>query len=210
MLQRVFVDSNVLVSRTTRDWLFLLRDEIKGMYQVHSTFDVLVEVARAWRRLRPKDDGSAASRLFEHLKSNLDELLDDFDCQIDFDGADPDDRHVHAAAVAANAHILLTSNERDFGNPDLLPYEIQNPDDFFCLVDDGAPDAVRAVALQQVKYWRSQSAAGKSSKTLVDALIDAGCPRFAERVQSHVQQLAGPSVRKAPDQSMRGRPSRSR
>lgn len=191
MLQRVFVDSNVLVSRTTRDWLFLLRNEVGGMYQVHSTFDVLVEAVRAWRRIRPKDDGAAATRLFEHLKSNLDELLEDFDGAIEFVGTDPDDSHVHAAAVAAGAHILLTSNGCDFGDPDKLPYEIQTPDEFLCLVDDGASDSVRAVTMDQISYWQSRSKLTQGTPLLVGALVAAGCPKFAERVREHITTLTG-------------------
>lgn len=191
MIQRVFVDSNAFVSRTTRDWLFLLRNEAEGMYQVHSSFDVLVEAVRAWRRIRPKDDGSAATRLFDHLKSNLDELLDDFDGTIEFDGADPDDSHVHAAAVVAGAHILLTSHGRDFGDPDMLPYEVQTPDEFFCLVDDGASHSVRAVTMQQVNYWQSRSTLAQEVPSLVDALVAAGCPKFAERVRAHITTLTG-------------------
>jgi hypothetical protein len=32
MLHRDFVDAIVLLSRTTRDWLFLLRDETQQMF----------------------------------------------------------------------------------------------------------------------------------------------------------------------------------
>lgn len=116
-LQRVFVDANVLVSRTTRDWLFLLRNETQGMFQVHSTFDVIVEAVRAFRRLHPRADGSESKRLFDLLEQNLDELLGDFDGDVDFAGGDPGDLHVHAAAVASDAHVLLNAEREGLRGP---------------------------------------------------------------------------------------------
>lgn len=49
MLQRGFVDANVLLSRTTSDWLFLLRNETQEMFQLPSTIDVGSETVRAHR-----------------------------------------------------------------------------------------------------------------------------------------------------------------
>ncbi|WP_166805971.1 PIN domain-containing protein [Cryobacterium sp. TMT1-3] len=151
MLQRVFVDANVLLSRTTRDWLFLLRNETQQMFQLHSTIDVVTETVRARRRLQPELDGNITRRLHDDLIENLDEVVADFDGSIEFHGSDPHDRHVHAAATAAASNFLLTSNGSDFGNPDLLPYEIYTPDEFFLLVDDGAQDSVRRVTKAQLK-----------------------------------------------------------
>jgi len=195
MLQRVFVDANVLLSRTTRDWLFLLRNETQQMFQLHSTIDVVTETVRARRRLQPELDGNITRRLHDDLIENLDEVVADFDGSIEFHGSDPHDRHVHATATAAASNFLLTSNGSDFGNPDLLPYEIYTPDEFFLLVDDGAQDSVRRVTQAQLKYWSAKRARGHSVKPLPAALTDAGCPLFADRVNRHVRFLAGPPPR---------------
>ena len=195
MLQRVFVDANVLLSRTTRDWLFLLRNETQQMFQLHSTIDVVTETVRARRRLQPELDGNITRRLHDDLIENLDEIVADFDGSVEFHGSDPDDRHVHAAAIAGGSNILVTSNGGDFGDPDLLPYEIYTPDEFFLLVDDGAQDSVRRVTMAQLKYWNAKRARGHSVKPLPGALIDAGCPIFAARVSGHVRFLAGPPPR---------------
>ena len=40
----MFVDANVLFSKTCRDWLYFLRQENEGMFQLCSTNDVMVEV----------------------------------------------------------------------------------------------------------------------------------------------------------------------
>ncbi|WP_092554493.1 PIN domain-containing protein [Herbiconiux ginsengi] len=191
MLQRVFVDSNVLYSRTTRDWLFLLRNETRDMFQVHSSIDVVVEVVRAVRREKPQLDGAITRSFHDQLINNLDEIQPDYDARVEFSGADPDDLHVHAAAIAAKADLLLTSDGRDFGDPDALPYELYEPDAFFVLVDDGAAEMVLRVVMKQVAYWKGKSDAGRQVKGVVQALEDANCPLFAERVGAHLELLSG-------------------
>lgn len=191
MAQRVFVDSNVLASRTLRDWLFLLRNETGMMFQVHTTFDVLIEAVRVFRRRHPDADGRATKDLFDHLQNNVDEVLGDFPGNVDFDGADRHDLHVHAATLACRADKLLTANTRDFPESDDLPYEVYAPDDFFLLVDDSAPSRVMSVTRTQAQYWQRRRDMGHTVKALDDALIDAGCIAFAERVHKHLRTLSG-------------------
>lgn len=57
MTQRVFVDANVFFSRTLTDWLFLLRFETEGMFQVHTTEDVFAEVIYRMRKKNPTAPG---------------------------------------------------------------------------------------------------------------------------------------------------------
>lgn len=182
MPHRVFVDSNVLVSRAIRDWLFLLRHETDGMFQTHSTVDVIAESVRAVRRMKPRLDGAITHELQRRLIENLDEIQATFDGTLPFAGRDRDDFHVHAAAVASHADILLTSNGRDFGDPATLPYDIWTPDEFFVLVDDSAPAHVARVTADQHRYWSAKP----SQRNLADALVAADCPRFAARVARHV------------------------
>lgn len=68
---------------------------------------------------------------------------------------------------------------------DSLPYEVYRPDEFFELVDDGVPQLVRRVAAQQEAYFLEKD----GSVDLCSALRSAGCPRFANRVCDHLQQL---------------------
>lgn len=80
---------------------------------------------------------------------------------------------------------------KDFGDLDALPYEVYTPDQFFCLVDDGAPDSVREVCRDQIAYWNRRKRDGKKVKPLADALREAGCPEFATHVKTHVIVLSG-------------------
>ena len=188
MLQRVFLDANVLCSRTLRDWTCLLRLRTDGMFQLHTTEDVLAETIRTLRRLRPDLPGGAVTRLRTAVLGAIDELVEDFDATVPYTGSDPDDRHVHAAALACGAHILLTE-DRGFVTNDDTAYEVYRCDEFFVLVDDSAPWIVRDVVREQARYWSSRPRGAR--KSLPGALRDADCPTFAGRVERHLRFLAG-------------------
>lgn len=161
------------------------------MFQLHTSFDVLMETVRVTRRRNPTADGSLTSELFYRLSDLLDEVLGDFDGSVDFVGPDVDDHHVHAAALASRADKLLTANSKDFPEDDESPYEVYTPDEFLTLVDDSAPHLVLSVTRQQVAYWAARRANGAPRKSLDQALVDAGCPEFAGRVRRHLRVLAG-------------------
>lgn len=192
VLRRVFVDADVLVSRTTRDWLFMLRLHTAGMFQLHTTPDVLYETLAAWRDLHPDADGRKVPQLEAHLRKMVDEVLLDFPGDVKFGGRDSGDRHVKAAADHCRADILLSGNVADFGDPDELSYDLYTPDEFFCLVDDSAPHAVLAVTRQQNEYWNGRRVEGETVRRLGQALRLAGCEEFADRVHAHLITLCGP------------------
>ncbi|ROP61116.1 PIN domain-containing protein [Curtobacterium sp. ZW137] len=188
MHQRVFVDANVLCSRTLRDWTCLLRLRTDGMFQLHTSEDVLAEVVYTLRRLRPERSGGAVTRLRAAILASMDELIDEFDATLSYTGPDPDDRHVHAAAVAGGADILLTE-DRGLGNNDHALYTVHRCDEFFVLIDDSAPWMVRDVVQMQGRYWATRP--NRASGGLARALRDAGCPEFAARVERHLRALSG-------------------
>lgn len=163
------------------------------MYQVHSTEDVLSETVSTLRDRNPAWNGGAISRLRARLVESLDELVDDFDGSIDYFGEDPDDRHVHAGAVAAQAHILLTEDAglHRMGQAVDLPYSVYNCDDFFCLIDDSTPLLVQRATYDQQVYWNDSKKLGAPPRGLVKMLEDSGCPNFALRVNMHLRTLSG-------------------
>jgi predicted nucleic acid-binding protein len=70
---------------------------------------------------------------------------------------DPDDRHVLAAAIRANASIIITTNLKDFPDEALAPYdvEVQHPDDFILYLLDRQPDRVCEAARIQRQRLRN-------------------------------------------------------
>lgn len=190
MTIRVLADANVLYSRTLRDWLILLELQSgTGLFKNYWTEDILSEVLYRMRRERPGAPGRYIANVHDKIVNSLEGgRVDDFEIDGSFPGSDPNDQHVHAAAIACGASYVITM---DGGfrsasiDPDALPYEVHSPDSFFVLVDDSAPRRVRAVTEEQDKYWSRRPGA----KSLADALRDAGCPEFAERVLQHLCQL---------------------
>jgi predicted nucleic acid-binding protein len=100
----------------------------------------------------------------------------------------PKDRHVLAAAIHANARVIVTSNLRDFPSRALAPYgiEAQPPDDFLCALLDAAHEQMVELIIEQ--------AAGltKTPKTPEDVLSAVGllAPRFAGRMRRLIREAA--------------------
>ena len=196
MITKVLPDANVLYSKTLRDWLFLIRNEVSnGMYTVQSTEDILAEVTYNFRRNNQTIDGGKVARLVSHLRDSVDGLIPESQDDPNYSGTDQNDRHVHAAALAGEGVTVLTF-DGGLLRLDDDRYEVCTPDDFFCLADDSYPFVVRAVALKQHKYWRSRTPKGKS---LPDALKLAGCPEFADRVRLRLGEgLRRPALQTEP------------
>lgn len=161
------------------------------MFQLYTSEDVIAETLSKLRDNNPRWDGGQTTRIRAAIIEVFDELVDDFDGKIDYSGSDPHDFHVHAAAIAANAEILLTCDGGLLNQPnaDVLNYEAFHPDDFFVLVNDSAPLDVRAATMEQLNYQVQRN--GERNSRIVDSLIGAGCPKFAEVVRMHFIDLSG-------------------
>lgn len=187
----MFVDADVLYSATVRYWLFQLRVSTPSMFQLHTSEDVLAEVIAKLRDNNPRWDGRQTVRIREDILEIVDEVLTDFDGSVPYEGSDPNDFHVHAAAIGCRADILLTCDTGLLRQPnaDDLSYEAYHPDDFFVLLNDSAPLDVRQATYDQMIYSVRTHGARKSR--MVQSLQDAGCPEFAKVVNRHLQDLAG-------------------
>lgn len=185
---RVFLDANVLYPRTLRDWLCLLSYEgTPPLYYAYASEDVLAEVLYHLRKDHPGWDGTMIHAVRQSIVGSLQPLVHDYRVG-DHPRKDPGDAHVHAAAVAAQADYLVTSNVRDFAQDDAaLPYEVVGPDEFLCLVSDAAPSVVRAVTKRQMGYWASR----RDESKLPEYLERSRCPRFAARVREHQRSIGG-------------------
>jgi hypothetical protein len=188
VLQRVFVDADVLASHTAYQWLALLRHET-GAFQLHSSAAVVIDAVRVWRRQDPSRRPGPSRRRLDHLVASLDEVIGDLDAAIDLDDDRPVDTDASAtrAATIGGAHVLISANADRADAEDLLPVEIYAPDEFLSLVDDTAPLDVRSVTLLQEQRIPPADA---RPERLTAALAAAGCPAFADRVSSHLRARA--------------------
>ena len=187
MPHRVFVDADVLAARTPYAWLGLLRDET-GAFQLHSSPAVVADAVRLWRSRDPAAREAAAPRRLALLTASLDEVIGGADTEAEPGVGGRVGDSAIADAVATGAQLLLSSSTRAGEDDDRLPFEICTPDEFLCLTDDAAPAAVREVARRRAAVH--EVARQRAAEPLVDALLAAGCPAFAERVASHLRAIA--------------------
>lgn len=191
LIGKVFLDANVLYSRTVRDWLGLLyTDEVfEPPFHAYWSEDVLGEAIYHLRRKHPTWDGAKIAMIRDHIASTFENgRVTDFAIDGSYAGADPGDAHVHAACVSCGADYLLTENGRDFpqGLADELPYEVLTPDEFLQLVDDAFPQLVARAVQKQIAYWARRT----GDVDLDGSLRKANCPGFAVRVVGHLRQQA--------------------
>lgn len=186
--QRVLVDSNILYSKCLRDWLgVLVTREIEAGFVVHWTEEILADVIKHLRRNHPEWSGAQTRRVHDVIVETFwNGRVEDFVVDGSYAGKDPEDAYVHAAALACDAHYLLTVNTRDFPDTDALTYEVLSPDEFLLLVDDSTPSLVRLAVGDQVRYWLQR----EGEADLPGQLRRSGCPHFAERVRRHLQAIS--------------------
>ncbi|MDN4483209.1 PIN domain-containing protein [Demequina lignilytica] len=189
MPTRILVDANVLMSRILRDAVLILQIEAPGMFSTCWTEDILTETLYHVRRNNQQLSGDQMVRIRELITGSMTEQISSYEI-VDLDGLrDPDDRHVHSAAVAGAVAMVVTQ-DRDFLDlddevADGLPYDILSIDDFLVLADDSGPAHVRRMVARQWEYWRKRDPAAD----LPARFRLANCPRFAARVAAHVLNL---------------------
>ncbi|HRW19253.1 MAG TPA: PIN domain-containing protein, partial [Dermatophilaceae bacterium] len=109
----VFVDSNVLYSKTLLDWVALLYTdrEIEAPFTVYWSDDVMAEAMYHLRRDNPHWSGARIARFRERLQEAFEiGHVRDYEIDNSYTGPDTHDAHVHAAASACGADYLLTCN----------------------------------------------------------------------------------------------------
>jgi predicted nucleic acid-binding protein len=95
---------------------------------------------------------------------------------------DPKDRHVLAAAVAADSELIVTFDLGDFPPEACEPVGVEatHPDDFLLDLYDLNPEAVRAALEQQAADLNPPWPLDQ----LLSALATAGVPRFADAIRA--------------------------
>ncbi|MGH7576978.1 MAG: PIN domain-containing protein [Longimicrobiales bacterium] len=147
----VVYDANVLYPAPLRD--FLVRLGVSGLVRSRWTDAIHDEWIRSLLRNRPDLTPDHLRRTRALMdRAVRDCLIMSYEDRIDdLSQPDPDDRHVLAAAIHANAEIILTFNTRDYPKATLASYSIvaQRPDDFVAKLFDRDAGAICAVARAQ-------------------------------------------------------------
>jgi hypothetical protein len=178
-----FLDTCVLYPAYLCDTLLRLAEA--SAYRPLWSADVLAELRRNLidRGISPE----RVDRRISHMSRSFpDALVAGYESLIDGMGTDAKDRHVLAAAVRANAEVLVTFNIRDFPEPALKPYDIQavHPDEFLLDQLDLYPGVTMQVLHQQAASYRREPINVPGVLVLLER---AGVPRFAAELRRHLQ-----------------------
>ncbi len=141
----VIYDSCVLYPAPLRD--LLVRLARTGLFRAHWTDAIQDEWIRNLLENRPDLSAAQLERTRKLMNAAVrDCLVTDYEGRIEnLTLPDPDDRHVLAAAIEAQAQVIVTYNLRDFPAGALQAYglEAAHPDDFFLRVIALDPLVVR-------------------------------------------------------------------
>jgi predicted nucleic acid-binding protein len=151
----VLADANILFSRTLRDYVLYAADE--GAIEVHWSQQILTEMSRNLHEnlgLSHQD----TSRLERLMNDYIEYALLDVDpvhlAAVEAVDMDAKDRHVLAAALSADADILLTENTKDFPAAWMAErgIELLTAGQLLVRLADAFPDKMRAAHEKTVRY----------------------------------------------------------
>lgn len=168
----VVYDANVLYPSTLRD--VLIRVGLARLAYPKWTDRILDEVFRNLRANRPDLDPARLDRTRRLMNDAIrDVTVTGYEHLIDqLDLPDADDRHVLAAAIHAEAQVIVTRNLRDFPSDRLTPWGVaaQHPDDFLAGLHQDHPNALGRIAAAIAHAWSNDA---KPGDVLDSLAIDA-------------------------------------
>jgi predicted nucleic acid-binding protein len=177
-----FLDTCVLYPAYLCDTLLRLAEA--EAYRPLWSADVLAELHRNLIERGAATD-RVDLRVAQMRRSFPDAAVTGYDSLIDAMTNDPKDRHILAAAVRANAEVVVTFNIRDFPEQALKPFDVIaiHPDDFLLDQLDLYPGIT-------VEILRQQAASYRREPTTVPGVLvrleRSGVPQFAAEVRRHL------------------------
>jgi predicted nucleic acid-binding protein len=182
----VIYDACVLYPAPIRD--LLLRIANTGVVRARWSERILDECFDSIVAQRPDLPPAALERTRRLMREAIpDCIVDGYEHLEDgLDLPDPDDRHVLAAAIRANAQAIVTFNLRDFPDHVLERYDIEpkHPDEFVLDSIDLAPGAV-------VHCVTDQSAALRNPPVGIPDLLDTFRRLGLVRSVARLRELLG-------------------
>jgi predicted nucleic acid-binding protein len=170
-----FFDTSVLYGGRLNDVLLWLADA--GAFRPLWSADIMEELER--NLLKNGEDAELVRKRLTTMKAYFpDAMVDGYSNLIAGMTCDPKDRHVLAAAVRANAEVLVTFNLKDFPPESTVAFEIEvvHPDNFLLDQLDLFPGVVVGTLRYLVETYMSPPV---SMDELLQSLTRAGVPKFA-------------------------------
>jgi predicted nucleic acid-binding protein len=177
-----FFDTSALYGARLNDLLLWLADA--GAFRPLWSADVMEELERNLLK-NGEDQGLVGKRIGTMQSYFPDAMVDGYSDLIAGMMCDPKDRHVLAAAVRANAEVLVTFNLKDFPPESTAAFEIEvvHPDDFLLDQLDLFPGAVVGTLRHLVETYTSPPL---SMDEILQSLTRAGVPKFANEVPRYL------------------------
>ena len=188
LVRVVLADANVLYSRVLRDYLLYAADQ--EIIAITWSAQILAEATEHLQRNVAGFDQTASGRLVRAMNrafpfAEIEPGAEHWRVLDDLALPDDDDRHVLAAAIAAEANVLCTSNPKDFPAEavEALGVEVLTPDQLLSrLVTEYEPQMIAA------HHTAVASLKGATDQSTVEALNRAGAPATA-RLMTHLLEL---------------------
>lgn len=178
----VILDANVLYPAPLRD--LLIRIALTGVVHARWTEQILDECFRNILARRPDLTDAALRRtrvlmniaVRDALVTGHEGLADGIVLP------DPNDAHVLAAALRAEAQMIVTFNLKDFPDASLGPLGVvaKHPDEFLLEVIEIAPAAVIAAVSDQARALKSPP---MTLHDLLDVLVGLALPQSVSRLR---------------------------
>lgn len=158
-------DACVLYPAALRDTL--LRAAAADLYRLHWSGESLEEARRNLVDNHAMTAARAERLIAAMVRAFPDASVEDYQRLVPAMTNHAKDRHVLAAAVAAGAEVIVTSNLRHFPTLALAPYnvEAQSPDEFLMNLADLSPSTM-------VRIIREQAAALKNPALSANEVLD--------------------------------------
>lgn len=133
----VLLDTNILMSKTLRDWILILAQESNfKFFQPYVSSGILDEFGYKMRRRKPELDDGALEMCKKQIRDSTWDIISGFQVSHIPGYPDKNDLHVHAAADHGGMHALITHDTKllNFATTpegqDIQKYETMSADDF--------------------------------------------------------------------------------
>jgi len=169
-LLRAVLDANVLAYVALGKLLIALARE-QRLFLPYWSEEILAEVLRTCTRLNKRGMQGAREHLAHIQEGFPDALQTDLEPEIAQCTNDPKDQHVVAAAIKAEARVIVTFNKKHFHPEHLEKWGIvaMNPNDFLLKLYEQTPDAV----------WEHLKLAASEKEIELGELLENYSPQLA-------------------------------
>jgi hypothetical protein len=182
-----FYDANVLYPAEL--WNFLMYLALSGLFRAKWSAAVHEEWISNLLKNRPDLTREKLERTRQLMdKATLDALVEGYEDLIPtLTLPDENDRHVLAAAIRGEAHVIVTMNLKDFPDEVLQNFEMeaQHPDEFIMQLIELAPDVVMDAA---ETHRQSLKNPPKSIEKFFASLETRGLPKSVAAMRTLYQR----------------------